>query len=297
MLFGTRTGYGWRRLLSQGNDPTGLKLEFPWEFKPTGDHWPFFQRGIPALLVYTGMHDDYHRPTDDAELINAEGMQRVSQLLFAVTYDLANLDAVPKFREKSKEERNTGARPSPGKPPERPERLGVQWRKPQPPGPGVVLSSVTAGSPAEQAGLAPGDRVIEFAGRTIETGDQLLWAVTSAENPVAIAVRRAGHDEPIVMTAVLHGAPLRLGVTWRTDDAEPGTVILSAVIPGSPAAQAGLEVGERVYQLGGRDFPDQAEFARRVKTLPSPIKLLVERHGRLRPVELHPEPPSLEQAA
>jgi membrane-associated protease RseP (regulator of RpoE activity) len=296
-VYGTRTGYGWRRLLSEGNDRSALELKFPWELKPNGDHWAFFERGIPTLMLHTGMHDEYHRPTDDAALINAPGMRRVSQLLFAVTFDLANLDAVPDYREAGRQERDDPARPTPAKPPKRPERLGVQWGKPQPPGQGVVLRRVTAGSPADEAGLETGDRVVEFAGRPIETSDQLLWAVASAENPVSMVVRRSGHEEPLELTGQLDGSPLRLGVTWRTDDAEPGTVILTDVIPGSPAARAGLEVGDHVYQLGGRDFADEAEFGRRAKTLAAPIRLLLERDGRLRTVELLPDTPSLKQAA
>jgi S1-C subfamily serine protease len=88
-----------------------------------------------------------------------------------------------------------------------------------------------------------------------------------------------------------------LGVTWRSDDAEPGAVILTDVVPGSPAARAGLQVGDQVYQIAGRDFADETEFGKRARTTASPIRLLVERDGRLRTVELHLESPSLEQAA
>jgi len=38
----------------------------------------------------------------------------------------------------------------------------------------------------------------------------------------------------------LAGRPLRLGITWRVDDAEPGTIILTHVVPGTPAARAWL---------------------------------------------------------
>jgi C-terminal processing protease CtpA/Prc len=296
-VYGTRSGYGWRRLLSQGNAHSTLRMEFPWELKPNGDHWPFFDRGISTLMLSTGLHDDYHRPSDDAELINAAGMQRVSQLIFAVTYDLANLDAVPGFREAGRRERDVAGRPLPPKGPQRPERLGVQWRKPQPAGEGVVLSRVTAGSPADEAGLEPGDRIIEFAGRPVRASDELLWDVTAAENPVSLVVRRLGQEEPLGLEVQLAGRPLRLGITWRSDDAEPGAVILTEVVPGSPAARAGLQTGDHVYQIADRDFADEIEFGKRGRTTASPIRLLVERDGQLRTVVLHLESPSLEQAA
>jgi C-terminal processing protease CtpA/Prc len=84
----------------------------------------------------------------------------------------------------------------------------------------------------------------------------------------------------------LPGSPLRWGFVWRVDDVEPGAIILVHVVPGSPAAVAGLHIGDRIYQVAGRDFADEAAFALLAKTLPAPLQLLVERDGRLRVVSL-----------
>ena len=70
------------------------------------------------------------------------------------------------------------------------------------------------------------------------------------------------------MVVQLPGAPLRWGIAWRLDDAEPGTIVLTYVVPGSPAANAGLRVGDRVYQVGGRDFADEATFVQWAKSPP-----------------------------
>jgi len=101
-----------------------------------------------------------------------------------------------------------------------------------------------------------------------------------------LTVERPGEDKPLELTAKLAGVPLRWGIAWRVDEAEPGAVILSHVVPGSPAARAGLVVGDRVYRVGGSDFADQSAFARLVKTLHVPLQLLVERDGRMRIVTL-----------
>jgi len=97
--------------------------------------------------------------------------------------------------------------------------------------------------------------------------------------------RRLEAAEPIVQRA--SDSPLRLGIAWRTDDAEPDTVIVSNVVAGSAAATAGLRVGDRIYRIGGRDFSDDTTFAGLARTLPGPLELLVERDGRLRTVVLH----------
>ena len=42
IVFGVRSGYGWRRLLSSQNVDAGLQLDFSWSLKPNADHYPFF---------------------------------------------------------------------------------------------------------------------------------------------------------------------------------------------------------------------------------------------------------------
>ena len=99
-----------------------------------------------------------------------------------------------------------------------------------------------------------------------ETGlsEQSLWAQQPGANAVA------------------QGKPLRLGITWRSDEAEPGTVVLTSVAPGSPAALAGLTPGDRVLQLGGRDFASEEEFGQQIGAAPFPVELRVEHNGRIR---------------
>ena len=73
--------------------------------------------------------------------------------------------------------------------------------------------------------------------------------------------------------------------------------IITAVAAGSPAALAGLLPGDRVYQIAGRDFAGDAEFAELARTLPGPIKLRIERSGKLRTVELRVDAVPLRRAA
>jgi len=75
-------------------------------------------------------------------------------------------------------------------------------------------------------------------------------------------------------------------MTWRVDEAEPGMVILMHVVRGSPAARQVFAAGDRIYQVGGHDFADEAAFARLTKTDSESLPLLVERDGRLRTVTL-----------
>lgn len=283
MVMGSRTGYGLRRLLSLNNVQPDLLLHFPVSVLANADHHPFFARGIPAITFHTDLHEDYHRPTDDANRIDSDGMRRVTQLMFRLIHDMANRDELPMFREASRMETDDKPQLLPQKP-LMPVRLGATWTGEQPAGAGVQLKSVTPQSAAERAGLRPGDRIVELAGSTIASGEDLVRAVATAESPARAVVVRAGHEEPVQVVVELEGEPLRLGVTWRVDDAEPGTVILTHVVAGSPADRAGLQPEDRIYQVAGRDLSGETHFADLVASSPGPLELLIERDGRVRRV-------------
>jgi C-terminal processing protease CtpA/Prc len=287
IVIGVRSGYGWRRLLSSQNDDSGLQLDFSWTLKANADHYSFFDRGIPVLMLHTGLHDDYHRPSDVAERINSEGMTRVTRLLFAMLYELADRPAaVPGFRAAARHEtpETEKALLDQGEPPA--DRLGVGWNEDAAVAGGVFVARVTAGSPAERAGVREGDCIVRFAGRDIRSDGDFFAAVATAESRASLTLRRPGAAKPLQLKLELPGSPLRWGIAWRVDDAEPGVVILTRVVPGTPAARADLRVGDRIYQIGGRDFADETAFLRATKNLSERLPLLVERNGRMRAVVL-----------
>ncbi len=82
-IYGTRTLRGVRRLLSDQNQPN-LALDFNWEMKADSDHYSFYERQIPILMFHTGLHSDYHRPSDDVEKLNFAGLERIDRLMFGV---------------------------------------------------------------------------------------------------------------------------------------------------------------------------------------------------------------------
>src|SRR5262249_8247578 len=74
VVYGVRTSLGLRELVCRQNDLPQLNLDFSWEMKPDSDHHSFFQHNIPIVMVHSGMHSDYHRPSDDADKINNDGI-------------------------------------------------------------------------------------------------------------------------------------------------------------------------------------------------------------------------------
>jgi hypothetical protein len=56
------------------------------------DHYTYAQKGIPVIFYFTGLHEDYHQPTDDTEKLDFEKMARIGRLIFATAWRIANLE-------------------------------------------------------------------------------------------------------------------------------------------------------------------------------------------------------------
>ncbi|MCB0661404.1 MAG: M28 family peptidase [Saprospiraceae bacterium] len=56
------------------------------------DHYNFAKNNIPAIFYFNGTHDDYHKPSDTVDKINFEKMAKIGELVFYVTWELANRD-------------------------------------------------------------------------------------------------------------------------------------------------------------------------------------------------------------
>jgi len=181
IVYGSRTGCGWRRLLSYQNDGIGLDLDFCWDLKPNADHYSFSERGIPVVMLNTGLHENYHRPSDTAKRINASGMMQVARFILGVTYELAQRPLpAPSFRSAAHHESADAERAILAHLTKPADRLGVGWIDKPKAGEGVRLSLITQGSPAEHAGLRVGDCIVQFAGRRILSDDDFFAAVNSA---------------------------------------------------------------------------------------------------------------------
>jgi membrane-associated protease RseP (regulator of RpoE activity) len=283
-VVGVRTAPGLRQLVSRQNADTELTCDFDWEMKANSDHHPFFERGIPSLMLHTDLHSDYHRPSDDSEKLNVQGIQTVSQAAFRLMNELANVEELPKFRAASRNEGPANQEraelplsPAPG-------RFGVSWSL-RDPGPGVRLTRVQRNSPAWSAGLRDGDRLTTFQGQPA-TATGLGSAILASGTTAQLTYQRGAENEDLAAEATLNGGPVRVGVTWKTDDAEPGCVILTRVTPDSPAALAGLKVQDRVYSLNGQTFATSDDFRRLATQLEGPLAFTIERRGQVREVEV-----------
>ncbi len=62
----------------------------PNRFYYRSDHYNFAKNGIPVIFYFNGVHEDYHKPTDDVEKINFKKMEKITRLVFYTAWEIAN---------------------------------------------------------------------------------------------------------------------------------------------------------------------------------------------------------------
>jgi hypothetical protein len=66
-------------------------------FYPRTDAGPFLERGILTIGFFTGMHERYHRPADEARYVDPKKIETIARTIFASVWALANVSARPRI--------------------------------------------------------------------------------------------------------------------------------------------------------------------------------------------------------
>lgn len=154
-VYGTGTSPLWSQTINSLN--TKFKLIEEKSGVGPSDHTSFYLSDIPVLHFFTGQHENYHKPSDDTELLNFEGMYAISDFIFEIVSDL-NDNGKLKFT-KTKDAKKDSPRFK--------VTLGVM------PdymfdGKGMRIDGVTEDRPAHKAGILKGDVVVKMGDIKIE---------------------------------------------------------------------------------------------------------------------------------
>jgi hypothetical protein len=159
------------------------------------DHQSFLARSIPALHLFSGTHTDYHRPSDDTERVEPQGMAKVTLLSLDLIARMQAADALT--YTKPVEAANAPSAPRTG---------SSAWFGSVPDyafeGPGVRINGTSAGSPAERAGFLPGDVLLRMGDVAIGGMDDFVYALRQYRpgNVVRIVFRRGEREEETRVT-------------------------------------------------------------------------------------------------
>ena len=192
---GAGSSHAWRRLIEKRNVAAGFDLTLQDDpYLPT-DVTSFYTKNVPVLNVFTGGHEDYHRPTDTADKLDYKDLARVTKFTRDVVLDLARSAERPDLAKVERSAMGSGGREALrtylGTIPDYTTEVK-----------GVKLSGVRGGSPAEKAGLRGGDVIVEFAGQKIANIYDYTYALDAAKigKPTRMVVERDSKRVPITVT-------------------------------------------------------------------------------------------------
>jgi len=190
----TGTSAMWPKLLEQANIVAGFDLVLQEDpYQPT-DVGSFNTAGVACLSFFTGAHQEYHKPSDTADKINYDDLVRVGELASGVVKRLMDSADAPQFT-KVEQKTDTGG------------RAGLRLFTGTIPDyasdvKGLLLGGVIGGGPAEQAGLAKGDVIVEIAGQSITNIYDYTYALELLKigQPAKVAYLRGGEKRETTLT-------------------------------------------------------------------------------------------------
>ena len=193
IVTGTGTSPSWAPFL----DELDANHDFVFTRQPEGtgpsDHQSFYLKGIPVINLFTGLHEFYHRPSDDPEIINYAGIAKIVEYGADIAKHIQTMPVRPGFSkaEKKRNVANTGGvRPYFGSIPDYADNAD-----------GLALTGVSLNGPADKAGIKPKDIIVgiekykiggiedfDSALRKFKAGDKVKGVVLRGKKKLTLEV-------------------------------------------------------------------------------------------------------------
>jgi len=203
---GTATGTGMRALLENVVPKYPLKIDFSeGPESSSSDHTSFLTGQVPSLFFFSGLHSDYHKPSDTADKIDAPDAVELLAMVSEVADDLRADPGRPQFVKVAPNPHGQGGvsgsagggyGPWFGSIPDFGE--GVK---------GVKFADITAGSPAAKAGFKAGDVMVEFDGKKIDNLYDFTYALRAKAPGDSVQVKVVRDGKTIEETVLLTKRP------------------------------------------------------------------------------------------
>ena len=191
-IYGTGSAPTFDGLVEKANEDYKFDLfKVPSGYGPS-DHQSFYTAGVPVLFFFTGLHDNYHRPTDDFDKIEFGGLTRITDIVSDVTFELATLQQRPEYAETENRVRVRRQITA---------YMGVSLANREN---SVVISGLVQGAPAERAGLKTGDLLEKLGDKSVKSSQQVLEFMRSRSpgQKMPVTVKRDGESISVTIDLV-----------------------------------------------------------------------------------------------
>ena len=188
---GVGTGTTFKELLQRTAADAGFEIDYSVSGYSASDHTSFVGKQIPVLFFFSGLHGDYHKPSDTWDKINAADAARFVDIVGETASELAAATEAPQFLKV--EGTPHGGAPSAGGGGYGPYFGSVpDFAQVE----GVKFSDVRPGSPADKAGLRAGDILIRFGDNPIKNLYDFTYALRDSQvgDVVEVVVQRDGQE-------------------------------------------------------------------------------------------------------
>jgi hypothetical protein len=193
---GVGTGSTLKAVVEQAQANSGFKIEYSPGGYSSSDHTSFVTKKIPVLFFFSGLHSDYHKPSDTWEKIDPESAARLLDVVAATGEQLADAGERPSFIVVAEDQPGGRSGSGGGYGPyfgSIPDFGQVET--------GVRFSDVKPGSPAAKAGLKAGDILVQFGDKPIKN----LYDFTDA-------LRRSKVGDVVEVKVLRDGQPMTASV-------------------------------------------------------------------------------------
>ena len=189
-VYGTGTAAEFASQLDRLNQQYGFKMVKVPQGRGASDHASFYEVKIPVYHFFTGLHNDYHRPSDDIDKVNVPGMVRISRLVSDVVREIAEASTRPRVLDikGSASPRSQIASASRA-------ALGITLEGGPEGAPRII--EARENGPAASAGLRPGDLLVAINGIAVPTVARLRAELAKSKkgDRVDVTFRRESENE------------------------------------------------------------------------------------------------------
>ena len=185
-------GYGtspqWSSLIDPNNKKNAFTIRIDSSGTGPSDHTSFYRKDIPVLFFFTGLHTDYHKPSDDQDKINYIGETKIINYISGIVLSPAITDQKLVFT-KTRETQTTSSLRSGG------VTMGIMPDYTFS-GTGIRCDGVTEGRPAQKAGLKAGDIIIKLGEFNISSMDSYMQTLGKFQKGEKAKVKfKRGNEE------------------------------------------------------------------------------------------------------